>query len=90
MTTHLPLPKRSQLSSPDVHVASSMDIDSQSCYKIITEYQTFLIPVMKHVAEVETISFGEGRHTVFTRLFRVAGLDSCISAMSLLIITGLL
>ena len=36
MTTHFPLPKRRQLSSPDVHVASPMDIDSQSCYKIIT------------------------------------------------------
>lgn len=42
------------------------------------------LPVMKHLEEVGTISFWEGRHTVPTREFKVAGFDNCINAMSLL------
>lgn len=44
---------------------------------------------MKHVEEVGTISLGLGRHTVPTRALKVAGLDNCISAMSLLMVFGL-
>ena len=43
-----------------------------------------ILPVIKHLEEVGTISFWEGRHTVPTREFSVAGFDNCINAMSLL------
>ena len=44
---------------------------------------------MKHLEEVGTISLYLGRHTIPIRGLKAAGLDNCISAMSLFMVLGL-